>query len=58
MKYIKFNYERNFIQEFTKLPKKIYIKSENMENEKEIEKLLLNIHPLSKYFKLDKFLIC
>ena len=57
MKYIKFNYERNFIQEFTKLPKKIYIKSENMENEKEIEKLLLNIHPLSKYFKLDKFLI-
>ncbi|MBQ8300250.1 MAG: GNAT family N-acetyltransferase [Clostridia bacterium] len=57
MEYIKFEYERKYVKEFINLSKKIYSKSENMENKKEIEKLLLNVHPLSKYFHLDKFLI-
>lgn len=57
MEYIKFAYEKKYIKDFVKLPEKIYSKSENMESKKEIRKLLLDIHPLSKYFHLDKFLI-
>jgi len=57
MKCIKIDKEEDKIKEFIKLPIKIYSRKDNMEDKKEIEKLLKGIHPLSKYFSLDKFLI-
>lgn len=57
MEYIKFDYEKEYIKEFLALPKRLYRSKENMENPKEIRQLLTNVHPLSKYFTLDKFLI-
>lgn len=57
MRFIKFDLEKDYIRKFTDLTKKIYNKNENTENSKEIIKILTNKHPLSKYFKLDKFLI-
>ena len=53
----KFNFEKDAIIDFLNLPKKIYKKNTNMENPKQIKELLLNNHVLSKYFRLDKFLI-
>lgn len=57
MQCIKFNYEKDKINDFLKLPEKLYSKETNMENKKEVELLLKDEHTLSKYFKLDKFLI-
>lgn len=57
MKYRKFEYESDAINEFIKLPKKLYDRNTNMEDPKQIKQLLLDKHILSKYFHLDKFLI-
>ena len=57
MKCIKFDKETNYINDFIKITKKIYDKNDNMEDESTIKSILLAKHPLSKYFKLDKFLI-
>ena len=54
---IKFNHEDNYINDFLKLPKKLYNNHNNMEDYNSTKKLLLDEHPLSKYFKLNKFLI-
>ena len=57
MECIKFEYEREYIKDFIKLPKMLYTKKDNMEDPKMIKKILLDQHPLSKYFKLSKFII-
>lgn len=55
MKCIQFNYEKKYIEDFISLPKKLYSKKTNMEDSNTIKTLLLDTHPLSKYFKLNKF---
>ncbi len=57
MKCINFKYEDNYIKDFIKLPKKIYNSKDNCEDPKVIKELLLDKHPLSNDFKLNKFLI-
>ena len=57
MKCINFNYENNYIKDFIKLPKKIYDSKDNCEDPKVMKKILLDKHPLSNDFKLNKFLI-
>jgi len=57
MKCIKFNHEENYIKDFISLPKKLYTKEDNMEDPNNMKNLLLEQHPLSKYFNLNKFLI-
>ncbi len=57
MECIKFEYEEKYIKDFIKLATKIYSKDDNMENPDTMKSLLLDKHPLSKYFHLDKFLI-
>ncbi len=57
MKCIEFNFEKEYINEFVNLPKKLYTKNDNMEDEKEMKEILTNNHPLSRYFKLNKFLV-
>ncbi len=57
MECIRFEQEKKYIEDFLGLPKVLYTKDTNMENPKEVEKLLLGIHPLSKYFTLHKFIV-
>ncbi len=57
MKCIKFEQEDNYIKDFINLPKKLYTKKDNMEDPNTIKDLLLEKHPLSNYFKLNKYLI-
>lgn len=57
MKCQKFETEKQEIKDFLSLPKMLYKKEENMENEEEVKKLLIGKHPLNKYFHLDKFII-
>ncbi len=57
MKCIQFEQEKKYVRDFLALPKMLYTKDTNMENPKEIEKLLLGSHPLSKYFVLHKFMV-
>ncbi len=57
MKCIKFEQEEKYIKDFIYLPKQLYSKKDNMEDPNTIKELLLNKHPLSKYFKLNKYLI-
>ncbi len=57
MQCIQFELEKKYIKAFLALPKKLYEKDTNMENPKEVEKLLRGEHPLSKYFTLHKFLV-
>ena len=35
MKCVQFHYEKKYVKDFLKLPKMLYSKEENMENEKE-----------------------
>ena len=42
MKFIKFDLEKEYIKKFIDLPKKLYNKSENTEDSKEVIKLLRN----------------
>lgn len=57
MKCIQFKKEPIYIDEFLKLPNILYDKSTNTEDPNTVKKLLTEKHPLSKYFKLYKFLI-
>ena len=57
MQLVNFKQEKEYIKDFLDLPKKLYSNKNNMENPKTIESLLLNTHPLNKYFKLNKFLV-
>lgn len=57
MQCYKFTNEKDKIKDFLNLPKKLYSKETNIEDSKEVEKLLTGTHSLSKYFHLDKFLI-
>ena len=57
METIKFDKEDKYINDFIKLTPKLYDKNDNMEDPDTIKSILLEKHPLSKYFKLDKFLI-
>ena len=52
MKCIRFDKEDKYIKDFIDLPKKLYTKKDNMEDSSTIKSLLLEEHPLSKYFKL------
>lgn len=57
MNIIKFTDEKKYIKDFLSLPKKLYSKETNTENENEVKEILLGKHTLSKYFKIDKFII-
>ena len=57
MELIKFNDEKEYIKAFCDLPTKIYTSKDNMEDPDSMRKILLGEHPLSKYFKLDKFIV-
>ena len=57
MKVIEFNQDEENIKDFIELPNKIYTKKTNMEDPNTIRSFLTNTHPLSKYFKLNKFLV-
>ena len=56
MEFIQFEFQEKYINEFIKLSKKLY-KNNNTENKNETKKILKETHPLSKYFKIYKFLI-
>ena len=56
MNHVLFNLEKKYIKEFISLPKRLY-KENNTEDAGEVKKILEERHPLSKYFKLYKFLI-
>ena len=57
MKCIRFTNEEKYINDFLLLPTKIYKRKNNMEDKENVKKFLLEKHVLSKYFKLNKFLI-
>ena len=52
MKLVHFNQEKNNIEDFIKLSKKLYSKKTNMEDPKTVRSFLTNNHPLCQYFKL------
>ena len=56
MNCVQFENEKKYVNDFIQLSKKIYGEISN-EDAKEIKSLLEGNHPLSKYFKLYKFLI-
>ena len=56
MNYVLFNCEKKYVKDFINFSKKIY-KKDNTENSNELKSILLEKHPLCKYFKLYKFLI-
>jgi len=56
MKCVQFNDEKMYIEDFLAISKKLY-QQDHTENPNEIKKLLRGTHPLSHYFKLNKFLI-
>lgn len=57
MNCVQFTQEEKYIRDFIKLPKKLYSKADNMEDEGDMKVLLKGEHPLSGYFTLYKFLI-
>ena len=57
MNCIHFTNEEKYINDFIKLPKKLYSKSDNMEDAKDMKALLKGEHPLSSYFKLYPFVV-
>lgn len=57
MKIIKFKKEDKYIEDFLNIPKKLYDNKTLMQNTEEEKALLLEIHPLSKYFELNKFIV-
>ena len=54
---ISFDQEEDYVNAFLDLPGRLYGKKELMQNVGEEKKLLLGIHPLSKYFKTYHFLV-
>ena len=57
MKVVKFTNEKRYINDFLKLSKQLYNNHDNTEDSKEVRNLLLDKHPLSKYFSLNKFIV-
>ena len=57
MKIVRFKDQDKYVNDFLKLPKKLYTKLDNMEDPNTMKSLLLGTHPLSKDFKLNKFVI-
>ena len=57
MKCIQFGRQRQYIEDFIRLPRQLYDCRTNMENPQEVRRLLMDTHPLSKYFSMYKFLI-
>ena len=57
MELIRFDKETQYIKDFVKLPQMIYSSSDNMEDPDTMKMILEERHPLSKYFKLAKFLV-
>lgn len=57
MNIVKFDYEKKYIKDFLSFPNMLYTPEDNMEDSEAMRKFLLGTHSLSKYFKLDKFLI-
>ena len=57
MKLVKFDSEDKYVKDFLSLAKVIYTSKDNMEDPDTMKSILLGQHPLSKYFKLDKFLV-
>lgn len=56
-KLIRFDKEENYINDFLELPKKLYSKSEIVQNENEEREILFENHILSKYFKIYKLIV-
>lgn len=57
LKLIQFTGEKRYVRDFLSLAKRLYGASDNMEDPSAIKALLLGEHPLSRYFRLDKFLV-
>ena len=57
MKIVNFNYEKNYIKDFISITKSLYSNEDNMEDSSTLEDILLDRHPLSKDFKLNKYII-
>ena len=57
MRLVKFDDGKEYIKAFCDLPCKIYTSKDNMEDPDTMKSILTGDHPLSKYFKLDKFLV-
>ena len=54
---VKFNTEEKYIKDFIALKKKLYTRKNNTESVSDVTRILTGTHPLSHYFKLDKFLV-
>ena len=54
---VRFDKEENRIKDFIALKKKLYTRKNNTESVSDITRILTETHPLSHYFKLDKFLV-
>ena len=57
IKIVKFENEKAYIEDFLKLPGILYDKKTIMQNKAEEESLLNGTHPLSRYFKLHKYIV-
>ena len=57
MQLVAFTNEEKYIRDFLKLPAKLYTSKDNMEDPDSMRKIIIGQHPLSKYFKLDKYLV-
>ena len=56
-KVIKFDKEKEYVEDFLLLPKKLYSKKEIMQNEAEERKIVEETHVLNKYFKQHKLVV-
>ena len=54
---VRFDKEENRIKDFIALKKKLYTRKNNTESVSDVTRILTETHPLSHYFKLDKFLV-
>lgn len=57
MKIVEFTNETKYIEDFLKLPKKLYLKKDIVQNEEVEKNLILEKHCLNKYFKQYKVLL-
>lgn len=54
---VRFEKEKKYVNDFIRLPRKLYSGRDNMEDPEQMRKILLGEHPLSKDFRLAKFLV-
>ena len=54
---VRFDKEAKYIKDFIKLPSMIYSAEDNMEDPSTMRSILEETHPLSKYFKIARFLV-